>query len=87
MLKLNDLLLVGFPGETFYETGEAVRRAFPQKEIITATEHDRTVMYMPPRDQLWQGGYETVCRVTDEGAAEKLEAETITAVKRFLEKE
>ena len=87
MLKLNDLLLVGFPGETFYETGEAVRRAFPREEIITATEHDRTVMYMPPRDQLWQGGYETVCRVTDEGAAEKLEAETIAAVKRFLDKE
>lgn len=87
MLKLNDLLLVGFPGETFYDTGDAVRCAFPEEQIVTATEHGRTVMYMPPRDQLWQGGYETVCRVTDEGAAEKLEADTITAVKHFLYKD
>ena len=86
MLKLNDLLLVGFPGETFYETGEAVRKAFPETEIVTATEHDRTVMYLPPYDQLPQGGYETVCRVTAEGAAEKLERETIAAIKRFIEK-
>lgn len=84
LLKLNDLVFAAFPGETFYETGEAVRAAFPESTLVTVTEHGRTVMYLPPYDQLAQGGYETVCRLTDEGAAEKLEKETISAVKQFL---
>ena len=84
LLQLNDLVFAAFPGETFYETGEALRHAFPETAIVTVTEHGRSVMYLPPHDQLAQGGYETVCRMTACGAAEKLETETVSAVKHFL---
>lgn len=82
ILQLDDLTLVGFPGETFYETGEAVRNAFPDKHIVTATEHGRTVMYMPVKKEMPLGGYETVCRVTAPGAAEILEDSVIAALKQ-----
>ena len=84
ILQLNDLTVVGFPGETFYETGEAVRQAFPDKDIITATEHGRTVMYMPVKEQMPLGGYETVCRVTAPGAAEIMEDAVKAKLKQLL---
>ena len=82
ILQLENLTLVGFPGETFYETGEAVRQAFSDKHIVTATEHGRTVMYMAVKEQMPLGGYETVCRVTAPGAAEILEDSVIAALKQ-----
>ena len=85
ILQLEDLTLVGFPGETFYETGEAVRQAFPGKHIVTATEHGRTVMYMPVKKEMPLGGYEvSVCRVTAPGAAEILEDSVKAALEQRL---
>jgi len=85
ILQLNDLTLVGFPGETFFETGEAIRKAFPDKKIVTATEHGRTVMYLPIREEIPLGGYEsTVCRLTAPGAAEIMEEAVKTALKEIL---
>jgi len=84
MMRLNDFVFAGFPGETFSTTGIAVRNQFQNIKIIPLTEHDRTVMYLPPDDELPKGGYETVCRLTDAGAAETLAQGAIDALRKFL---
>lgn len=71
-LSLGDLTILAFPGETFNETASKVKSEFPSDKIITVTEHERTVMYIPPEAELTLGGYETVCRVTGSGAEKRL---------------
>lgn len=85
MLRLNDLLIAAFPGETFSETGKQVCKAFSPLSVCTVTEHGRTVMYMPPEAQCAQGGYESVCRVTDEAAEAILRRKATEALKMFAE--
>jgi hypothetical protein len=63
LLRLNDITLLAFPGETFWETGRAVAAtAGDAARIITVTEHGRTAMYLPPPEEWDRGGYETTCR-------------------------
>lgn len=62
-LKLGELIIAAFPGETFSETGAAVREAFPECTVCTVTEHGRTAMYMPPEKECEKGGYENTCRM------------------------
>ncbi|MBP5640187.1 MAG: hypothetical protein J6X55_11955 [Victivallales bacterium] len=63
MLRLNDLKIKAFPGETFSSTAQK-----DDPNIMTVTEHGRTVMYIPPDEERRRGGYESVCSVTDFGA-------------------
>ncbi len=67
LLQLNDTLLLGLPGETFWTTaGKIVAAAgWPPEKLVTATEHDRTVMYIVPPEEYHTGGYETTCCLTD----------------------
>ena len=60
LLRLNDVALLAFPGETFRQTGEAAvgRNA---DHVMTVTEHGRTALYMPPPDDWGRGGYESSC--------------------------
>ncbi len=83
-LRLNDVIFVAFPGETFSTTGEELRAAYPELNISTVTEHWRTVMYLPPKEDLANGSYEATCRVTDEGAAELLAEKSIETMASFL---
>ena len=83
-LRLNDCIFAAFPGETFSTTGNALRAAFPDANITTVTEHWRTVMYLPPKDDLANGSYEATCRVTGEGAAEILLDSAKKAAEKFL---
>lgn len=83
-LRLNDVIFAAFPGETFSTTGAALQAAYPNANITTVTEHWRTVMYLPPREDLANGSYEATCRVTDEGAAELLAEKSIEAMAKFL---
>ena len=83
LLKLNGLTLAGFPGETFSTTAQAVKAAFPERDICTLTEHDRTVMYLPPVEEFALGGYESVCMSTAPGAEDILREQAISAVKQF----
>lgn len=63
LLRLNDIALLAFPGETFWETGRAVAAASGDPtRIITVTEHGRTAMYLPPPHEWDRGGYEATCR-------------------------
>ena len=81
MLTLNEWMLLAFPGETFWLTGRAVQAAFPDKKLVTATEHDRTVMYMPPEEEYRSGGYESICTVTEPPAEALLRAAAIQFVR------
>lgn len=83
MLKLNGLTVVGFPGETFSVTAQQVKAAFPDREICTVTEHDRTVMYVPPVEEAARGGYESVCMTTAPGAEDTLRESAIRAIEQF----
>lgn len=84
VLRLGDITIAAFPGETFYSTGEALKSAFPTERIITVTEHERTAMYMPPLADHLLGGYESVCRVTAPEAEQILRREAIGIVENLL---
>ena len=86
LMKLNELVIAAFPGETFWATGTALKAAFPEKEICTVTEHGRTVMYLPPLEDYRQGGNETVCMSTGAGAEAVLRENSIAAVKSLFYK-
>ena len=48
VLTFGDINFVAFPGETFNKTGRDIKDYFEGKNIVTVTEHERTVMYLPP---------------------------------------
>jgi hypothetical protein len=83
-LRLGELVLVAFPGETFWATGAAVKAAFPDIRICTVTEHERTVMYLPPYEDYLRGGYETVCKTTAPESETVIREGAIEAVAAFL---
>ncbi|NLZ63943.1 MAG: hypothetical protein GX902_09050 [Lentisphaerae bacterium] len=62
LLRLNQVLLLALPGESFSAT--AVALAVPEGfSLITVTEHERTAMYLPPPEEIRLGGYEAICRI------------------------
>ena len=68
LLRLNDIVLLAFPGETFSETAAAVVEGLDASRVITVTEHGRTAMYLPPPVEWDRGGYErTCCGIVREG--------------------
>ena len=85
-LRLGDLVFVAFPGETFSVTGESVIEAFPnaKMKICTVTEHERTVMYLPPYDEFLRGGYESICKTTAPESEAILRHEAIKKLETFL---
>lgn len=83
-LRLGELVLVAFPGETFWATGAAVKAAFPDIRICTVTEHERTVMYLPPYDEFLRGGYESICKTTAPESESILRHEAIKKLETFL---
>lgn len=85
-LRLNDIIFAAFPGETFSVTGKALQDAFPDKNICTVTEHERTAMYLPPKEDFCRGGYEAVCKITSPDGEAVLRKRAIGAMKDFLDK-
>lgn len=87
MLRFNDLVIAAFPGETFSETAKAVCDSFPGTDIVTVTEHERTVMYLPPLADCARGGYETTCRVTSDAAEAVLRDAAMKLMDSFIKGE
>ena len=79
-LRLGDLIFAAYPGETFSSTATSLKERIPEYPICTVTEHERTVMYLPPRDDCDMGGYESVCRVTSPDAEHILREAMISFV-------
>lgn len=84
LLKIGSLCIAAFPGETFSTTAKEFCCAFADDSICTITEHGRTVMYIPPKQDWKLGGYETVCRVTKPESEEILLKNTISAYENFI---
>jgi hypothetical protein len=63
-LSFNGTGILAFPGETFNSTAERVKIQSGLANLITVTEHDRTIMYVPPEKEHSLGGYETTCCMT-----------------------
>ena len=61
LLRLNDIALLAFPGETFSETAASAVAGFDASRVITVTEHGRTATYLPPPEEWDRGGYERSC--------------------------
>ena len=80
LTELFGVTFLGFPGETFNATAKAVKESFAHKNIVTATEHDRTVMYLPPEAEFALGGYESTCKLTAGSAEGVLRTEVTNAL-------
>jgi hypothetical protein len=75
-LRLNDIVLMGFPGETFWQTPQKARRAAEGRQLryISFTLANGGVGYIPTEADRPLGDYEVdSCRLAD-GAEAKLEA-------------
>ncbi len=71
-LRFNDIYFAAFPGETFSSTAKKLKDSYPGSKIVTVTEHERTVMYLPPLEDFQLGGYEAVCKLTAPGSEKNL---------------
>ena len=83
LLRLNQIGLLFMPGETFNATALRIREAIPELNLITVTEHGRTVMYLPPAEEFAMGGYEMTCAVTACGAEEVMRETLVSFIRRF----
>ena len=74
-LKIGDVAIGTFPGETFVELGQAVKKASPHKTTITVSIANDACGYIPTTEAFDLGGYETwraKSANVERGAAEKL---------------
>jgi len=58
-LKIGDIAIGTFPGETFVELGQAVKKASPHKTTITVSIANDACGYIPTVEAFDLGGYET----------------------------
>jgi len=86
-LRLNDLVLVSFPGEIFAEAGQALKQAYPQIGIAVVELANDTVGYIPTHQAFEEGGYEVARnlwgRITPDSADRLVDAAHI-AIERTL---
>ena len=83
-LSFNEVTFAAFPGETFYKTGNFVKDHFCGKNLVTVTEHERTVMYLPPKEDFLLGGYEPTCKLTAPDSEKILREESIKALDDYF---
>ncbi len=57
-LRLNGLILVGFPGEVFAQMSLKLKSAFHDHGIVVVELANDNVGYIPPREIFEEGGYE-----------------------------
>lgn len=81
LLKLNNYNLLFFSGETFNSTAQEIISNYPNKNFITITEHGRTAMYIPPKEEYRRGGYEPTCATVSNLAEAKLKEKLINLLK------
>ena len=87
MLQLNSVLLLALPGESFWTTGESIRRrcALPDGfTLVTVTEHERTLMYIVPPGECDRGGYENTCRLVSRDFEPRLQDAAVALLKDIV---
>lgn len=86
LLRLNNTLLLSLPGETFWASGEKILRKCrlnAGESLVTATEHDRTLMYIVPLEECSLGGFENTCRLVDDAFEPRLVEAALSLVARM----
>ncbi len=58
VLRINDLFLVGMPGEAFAEVALTLKRRFPAYRVCVLSEANDYVGYLPTAAAFAEGGYE-----------------------------
>jgi hypothetical protein len=54
--RFNDVILIGLPGETFFQTGHKIKSNYNQLNICIADNLDHDISYIVPEDK-FNGGY------------------------------
>jgi len=60
VVALNDLALIGLPGEIFVEIGEAIAEASPFRRTLPVGYANGAIGYVPTREEVPYGGYEVL---------------------------
>ncbi len=86
VIRLDDIILIGFIGEVFYEVQQAARQASERDELrcFCFTEANGDIGYIPTSDEKINDDYECYCSVTAKGTLERLgeiSSEAIGAIK------
>lgn len=58
VLRINDLFLVGMPGEVFVEVALTLKQRYPGQQICVLSEANDYVGYLPTKAAMAEGGYE-----------------------------
>ena len=67
VVTMNDIALVGYPSEVFFEIGEAVREGSPFGLTRPLTHVNGAYGYIPVREAFADGGYEVTARIHHKG--------------------
>ena len=67
VVTMNDIALVGYPSEVFFEIGEAVREGSPFRITRPLTHVNGAYGYIPIREAFADGGYEVTARIHHKG--------------------
>ncbi|MBQ7650696.1 MAG: hypothetical protein IJS15_07030 [Victivallales bacterium] len=87
LLQLNSVLILALPGESFWTTGESIKTRCNLPDgftLVTATEHERTLMYIVPPDECDKGGYENTCRLVSRDFEPRLQDAALHLVETAL---
>lgn len=91
VLRVGEVLLVGFPGEAFTQLGLVLKRALPQWQIITLGTANEVMRYIPVTADQENRGYAShgACRIYDRlplqsEAGEYLVEATIGAIQEYF---
>jgi hypothetical protein len=74
ILRLNDLVFLGLPGEVFWQTPMLAAAAAKQRNLhfISLTEINGDIGYIPTEEERAGGDYECGCSILDSGAEARL---------------
>lgn len=57
VIRVNNMILVGFPGEVFTEIGTIIRKSLPGFNILALGNVNSTMRYVPTKDDIERRGY------------------------------
>lgn len=86
MLRIGNIVCLGFPGETFWETPQAARRTAGcgGLKFLGFTEANGDIGYIPTEEERPFGDYECYCSITAAGAEKQLSGAAAEMVKAMV---
>jgi len=81
-LAMDDCAFISFPGELFTEIGQRIKAASPFRHTYILGLANGSIGYVPTREAIRQGGYEPLVRRVDASAAEIIEEQSLSLLRR-----